>query len=251
MAATVAIGSRVSTEEGASQALLGIGLYTIPEAARLTRISRGRIRRWISGYDWTSGDRRYHSPPVWRPDVEPLDEARALSFRDLLEIRFVDAFLTAGVTWKRLRRIAEIAANRFNTTHPFSTRRFLTDGRTIYDEIRREGGGSLEDLHNQQLAFDRIIRPSLHRGLEFDQAGSARRWWPDSGKPSPKIVVIDPSRSFGQPIIEKKNIPTRIIAGAVAAEGPESESRVAQWYLLSVDDVRAAVRFETSLSAAA
>jgi uncharacterized protein (DUF433 family) len=239
--------SRISPKE-IVQPLLGIGLYTIPEAARLTRVSTGRIRRWISGYDWSSGEIARHSPPVWRPDVEPLDGARALSFRDLLEVRFVDAFLSAGVSWKRLRTIAETASRRFKTTHPFSTKRFLTDGRTIFDETRRAGDSSLEDLHDEQFAFHRIIQPSLHHGLEFEPSGAVRLWWPEAGKPLPRVIVIDPARSFGQPIVDKKNVPTKIIAAAVAAEAPDGEARVASWYGLTAGAVRAAARYEASLS---
>lgn len=234
----------------AAERLLGIGIYTIPEAVRLTRVSAGRIRRWVAGYEWSTVAAKRHSPPVWRPDIEALDGSIALSFRDLQEIRFVDAFLNAGVSWKKLRAIGEKASRRYGTTHPFSTRDFLTDGVTIYDEeMRRDREMSLEDLHEGQFAFHRIMAPSLRHGLEFAPSGAVVRWWPEAGATATsRIVVVDPERSFGQPIIAAKNVPTGIIAAAIAVEPPDAESRVAEWFGTSIAAVRAAVRFEAQLS---
>jgi uncharacterized protein (DUF433 family) len=235
------------SEPAAPEPGLGTGLYAIPEAARLSRVSAARIRRWIKGYDWSRGKdearHRHHSPPVWRPDVAPIDGAQALSFRDLVELRFVDAFLRAGVSWKRLRAVAEAASRRFDTTHPFSTRRFVTDGRTIYDEVRREAGDTLEDLQTHQFAFRRVISPTLQGGLEFAPSGSAVRWWPEPGR-GDRLIVVDPLRSFGQPIVDAANIPTGVIAAAAKVDG---EKKVAAWFGLTLKAVRAAVRFEASL----
>src|SRR5438876_7282782 len=73
--------------------LLNRGLYTVPESARLTRVSVGKVRRWLKGYDFKSGERLRHSDAVWQGELAPLNNKLALSFRDLLELRFVDAFI--------------------------------------------------------------------------------------------------------------------------------------------------------------
>lgn len=228
----------------ASEPSLGTGLYAVPEAARLSGVSASRIRRWIKGYDWSLGRRKHHSPPVWRPDVAPIQGAQALSFRDLVEVRLVDAFLRAGVSWKRLRAVAEEASRRFETTHPFSTRHFVTDGRTIYDQVSREAGDTLEDLQTHQFAFRRVISPTLQGGLEFSPEGAALRWWPEPGR-GDRLIVVDPLRCFGQPVIEAANIPTRVVAAAAAVDG---EKKAADWFGLTLKAVRAAVKFEASLN---
>ena len=69
----------------------------MPEAARLTRVSVGKIRRWLKGYRFKSGDSIHHSDAVWQGELRPVENKLALSFRDLLELRFVDAFIRAGV----------------------------------------------------------------------------------------------------------------------------------------------------------
>ena len=35
---------------------IGKGLYSVPEAARLTNVPSARIRRWLSGYRRAGGD---------------------------------------------------------------------------------------------------------------------------------------------------------------------------------------------------
>jgi hypothetical protein len=46
------------------------GLYTIPEASRLTGVSRGRIRRWLRGYRYRSRNKSYTSLPLWHGQWE-------------------------------------------------------------------------------------------------------------------------------------------------------------------------------------
>src|ERR1700730_3655771 len=109
--------------------LLNTGLYTVPEASRLTRISTGKIRRWIKGYDFRSGESVRHSDAVWQGEIKPIDQKISLSFRDLLELRFVDAFIRAGVSWRTMRRAHSKAQAKLRTTHPFCSNRIFTDGR--------------------------------------------------------------------------------------------------------------------------
>src|SRR5688572_17347374 len=108
------------------QSLLGVGVYTVPEAARLTGVSAPRIRRWLTGYTFTSRAAHRSSAPVWERQIVSSGGELVLSFRDLLEVRFVDAFRRHGVGWKMIRLAAERAAEIIEDSHPFSTRRFKT-----------------------------------------------------------------------------------------------------------------------------
>ncbi len=121
--------------------MIGIGIYTVPEASRLTGVPAARIHRWIAGYDYKVGQETHESDPVWLSQLPKVDDRAALGFLDLMEIRFVDAFRGHGVSWKKIRLAAKRARGLFGQTHPFSTKRFQTDGRTIFAEI---AGGSRE-----------------------------------------------------------------------------------------------------------
>ena len=187
---------------------------------------------------------RHRSPAVWSSQLEPVDHAMALGFLDLLEIRAVDAFISAGVSWKDLRQIHEEARDWLSNPHPFCTNRFATDGHTIFLELREKNQEvMLWDMRDVQRVFDRIIRPFL-KNVEFDGGKVPRRWWP-RGKS--RQVALDPRRSFGHPIIFREGIPTRILARGARAN--DSIEEVARWFQINPNFVREAVDFEQALAA--
>ena len=49
---------------------IGIGLYTVADAALLLRIPQRIVRRWLAGYPYKSrdGERRV-MPPLWQPQL--------------------------------------------------------------------------------------------------------------------------------------------------------------------------------------
>ncbi|MBV9555398.1 MAG: DUF433 domain-containing protein [Alphaproteobacteria bacterium] len=226
--------------ESPESSLLGIGLYAVPEASRLTGIPQARLRRWLRGYTYRSGEAVAASAPVWPRQLPDIDGTLGLGFLDLMEARFIDAFRKADVPWRVIRVCAERARELLGIDHPFSSQRFRTDGRTIFAEVAGQSGeAQLLDLAKSQLAFARVIGPSLYAGIEFSDRDMPLRWWPLGRQTA---VVIDPARSFGQPIVSTRGIPTAVLADAVAAEG--SAAKVARLYHVTPQAVHAALRFE-------
>ena len=221
--------------------LIGAGIYTVPEASRLTNVSTWRIKRWIRGYTFKNRGEVHASPPVVPHELGILDGLIALSFLDLVEIKFVDAFLDRGVSWKALRHAITRGRALVHHSHPFSTRKFWTDGRTILMELA-ERDVALLNLINNQLEFKRVIRQFLSK-LDFER-DQAVRWWP-LGKHY--RIVVDPQRSFGQPIVHDEGVPTAVLAKAHKVE--KSLAKVASWFEMSKKSVRDAVKFEQLLAA--
>jgi len=230
--------------ENEARSLWGVGIYGIPLAARLTRVSSWRIRRWLCGYRFDTAHGEHQSPPVWRGDLPVLGGAHALSFRDLIEVRFVDAFLRQGVRWTEIRAAERIGAGLFRTTHPFATNRFRADGRKLFAALGQTGNAQLLHVTRSQAVFTEIISPYL-KGIEFADGGDAARWWPLADS---RRIVIDPERSFGKPIVAREGVPTHVIATAHASG--QALADVAHWYRVSLASVRAAVRYEQQLRAA-
>jgi len=224
---------------------LGAGIYTIPEAARLSKVSPHRIRRWLKGYSFkTSRTKRLRSAPVWQSQLTPIKGTIAVGFRDLMEIRFVAAFIGQGVTWKTMRLAHAAAKETLDTDHPFCTHRFATDGlHILQQEIEEAGDRRFTDIVTNQREFDSIVTPFL-RELDFD--GGVLRWWP-LGRDH--AVVLDPGRSLGQPIVANGGVQTRILSNSVKANDDSIEV-VARWFEVAVEEVRDAVEFEKSLLAA-
>jgi len=223
---------------------LNTGLYTVSEAARLTRIPAGKIRRWIRGYTFRKGESVRHSDAVWQTEIKPSDNKAALSFRDLLELRFVDAFIKAGVSWVTMRRAHTKAHEELKTTHPFCSKRIATDGKNILlKQAEEDSDEALINLVTDQREFSRIVQDFL-RELEF--SGDDIVWWP-LGKN--RQIVVDPRRNFGQPTVAKSGVPATTLARSVKANS--SIDMVARWYEAQRDEVRDAVEFEDSLAKAA
>jgi len=220
--------------------LLGKGIYSIGETSRLTGVPAQTIRRWVKGYDFKTGS----SPPVWTKDIPDIGHTSALSFLDLMEVRFVNVFRVRGVSWPTIREAARRAAKLFNNNHPFSTKRFLTDGRSIFAELISETGERhLLDIVKNQYAFRQVISREFRKGLEFSTDGHLLRWWPLGQN---KAVVIDPERSFGHPIIAKEGVRTSVLAQAYNAEG--SVITVAKWFEVDRKAVENAIAYEKKLA---
>jgi uncharacterized protein (DUF433 family) len=162
----------------------------------------------------------------------------------LIELRFVNGFVHAGLGLKTIRQCLNYAKLLVDDHRPFSTQRFQTDGRTIFlDSVQGDGESELLDLRKRQYAIKHVIEKTF-KDLDIEDAAVAR-WRPFKGKDT---IVIDPKRAFGQPIAAAYGIPTVALADAVKAEG--SVDRVARFFDVNPSIVRDAVNFENALLAA-
>jgi uncharacterized protein (DUF433 family) len=221
--------------------LIGIGLYTPSEAERLTGIPAAKLVRWLRGH--TVGDNPYER--LWPPQIELQDNRTYLGFRDLMEARVAAGFIDAGLSPQKVRRAIEIARDIVKDDRPLSTARLRTDGMTVFlQRVDESSDESLIDLFRKQYAFKRIVEPSL-RNLDFE-GGVPARWWPASKSAS---IVVDPRRSFGQPIDDATGIPTRVLSDAAISEG--SVEAAATVWRVPIASVKRAINFEQELARAA
>lgn len=228
---------------GAYSAAEGLRLLNFSRTAGTVRhVSRSTVSRWLRGYHFGAEGEGY-SEPLWRPDYQNDDDLVELSFRDLIELRFVKMFRDYGLALPTIRECYQRAAQEVSDDRPFSTQKFRTDGKTIFLEIT-DGikEAKLVDLRRRQNVFRAIVEPSL-KELEFD-ASAVARWFPLGI--SRKSIVIDPARSFGRPVAAS-GVPTEVLSRAVIVEG--SVAKVARLYDVSSAEVKDAVAFETRLAA--
>lgn len=225
--------------------LTGIGLYTFPEAALLTKIPVRDLRRWLDGYSYRGKKHEQVSvDPLWETALAD-DDLDGISFHDLLEVQFVHAFREHGVSLQTIRVASQRARELFKTDYPFTSQQFRTDGRTIFaSAIEETGETELLDLVKQQYAFRKIIEPSLRTGIEFGSDRLATRWYPS---PRSKAIVLDPAIAFGKPIVTHGSVRTSVLSEAFNAEG--DKNFVARLYEVPVAAVDAAIAFEESLAA--
>src|SRR5690606_6977430 len=115
----------------------GIGMYSLADASRLTGISSRELDRWLFGYAYSTvrgGERiRHYSAPLWKTQIDPLAfDEKLIGFHDLLEVRFVKAFVQHGISLRVVRCCLESAQQVYGERYPFTTLRFKTDGKTIF-----------------------------------------------------------------------------------------------------------------------
>jgi uncharacterized protein (DUF433 family)/DNA-binding transcriptional MerR regulator len=234
--------------------LFGLGLFPLPDAARLAQLDARTARRWAEGYSFTyKGDKQF-SPGVMPPSLERVGGHRDLTFAELLTLRLVKAFKGAGLSLPTIKRVAARAAADFGLEMPFVTRRFRTDGRKIFIELQEAASGNAEpaitkhehkliEVLSGQHQFTDVVEPSLFANVDWHD-DLVSRWWP-LGKTC--AVTLDPKVMFGAPHIANTRVPTSVIADAVKAEGGGMAAiqSVGEWHGLTPEQVQDAVRFET------
>jgi uncharacterized protein (DUF433 family) len=207
--------------------LLGNGMYTIAEAARLTQLNASRLRSWFLN--------------LFGGDYDSVDGDRAISFLDLIDALVAGKLRNEGVSLQSLRRVYKRLEDDFATSHPFCRRELFTDGLNVFVRIADKNGDErLIEILTRQHLFPRVILPYLKK-IDYDMDSSmAKRWNIASG------VAIDPQVSFGKPIEKTSGIATYVLASAYEANH-RNANLVAQWYDVSPKAVLAAVNFERKL----
>ena len=209
---------------------LGVGLYSIPDAARIIKSTAGNVRRWINtGNGVVTGN--------FAP------EEHTITFLELMELHFVKLFRDEGVGLDTIRKAAKTAAKQFGTSFPFAVHRFDTDGRTIFATLLdgEKQISVIEDLKHGQYVFETIVRPFFRSSSTH----TIRRF--ASGRWALASVVLDPARQFGKPIDNETAVPTSALFRA--AQAGDDPVAVAKWFEVPLAAVRAAILFESSLAA--
>lgn len=222
--------------------LIEIGIYTIPEAAELVSAPPRALRVWVEG-------RKDKQAPVIDNQVGRIGRTVAVSFTNLMELRFVSEFSKAGVRLNGIRAIMDEVRDILKHPHPFATKTvFKTDGKKIVAEIARKNGVQvIYDLKSKNYEMHVVVLKSLKENVIWTPAGDAIAWYP-----RPEFapnVIIHSRHSFGRPILRASKIPTETLAEAMAAEG--SAKTVSQLFCVPEKQVREAVSFQRHLQHAA
>jgi hypothetical protein len=167
----------------------------------------------------------------------------ALTFRDLLEVRFIRHFLRAAVSWRVIRQAAGEARRDFLDGDDRRLR-YSTDGMTVFaDAMAKNGDRRARDLVGNQYVLLHVLCKSIRSEFDLEGEDLIRAWRP---RAQTRLVLLDPGRSFGRPIVAD-GIPTRALADALVAEHGNA-ARVAALYGTSEEAVRQAAAFELTLA---
>jgi uncharacterized protein (DUF433 family)/transcriptional regulator with XRE-family HTH domain len=226
----VARGSRIDARD--------VPNYGLAEVARYLRLPVATLRSWVRGrsYPTARGDAWFRAL-IAPARSNPLQ----LSFTNLVEAHVLSAIRREHeVRLDRVRPALEYVRRRLDVKRPLANQVFHTDGidlfvRKFNEDVNASRGG--------QLALRVVVEAYLRR-IEWDEAGLAARLYPVSrfSLDAPRLVVIDPGRGFGLPILEGPGISTAVVAERFKAG--ESMDELADDYGCSPLEVSEAIRFE-------
>jgi len=178
-----------------------VALYTIAEAARFLGVPPSTFGTWSGGYVRRPPGR---SEVKAGPILTSLRSRRgepAIPFVGLAEGMVIAAFRESGVSMQHLRKAVAVLEREIGFKHALASKRLYTDGAIVlYDYAERKADEELANLTvvvSQQRVFAETVKEYLTR-IEYGADNWAIRLISPATRA--KVVLVDPSRSFGQPI---------------------------------------------------
>ncbi len=219
--------------------------YRTLDAARYLNVPVSTLRSWVSGQNHRTRSGVKFFRPVIRIST---DSPPLLSFLNLVEAHVLDAIRREhGISLPKIRIALDFLARRFPSDHPLATQEFESDGLNLFIE---KCGRLINISQAGQLAMREILEAYLRR-IDRDSFGVPCRLYPFTRKVSsdePRVVVIDPSVSFGRPVLIGTGVPTAMIADRYKAG--ESIDSLADDYGRNRLEIEDAIRLELQLEAA-
>jgi uncharacterized protein (DUF433 family) len=209
--------------------LLGNGIYTFNEAARLTRLKTARVREW------------FRRKATFQTDYQPVDRDFAMSFYDLIDVFVVGRLREHGVSMPTVRHVYARMTEDLASPHPFCRAELMTQGKSVFVRNAGSDEARFNEIITKQSVYTKVLLPFL-KTIDYDEITLLAKRWRIA-----ESVIIDPQICFGSPIVDQVGIPTSILATAYEAND-EDAAAVANWYGVDPKAVLVAVTFERRLA---
>ena len=217
--------------------------YRTREAAHILSLPQGTVQAWCFGHDYRH--RSDGSRKLFARVIEPADSAhRLLSFVNLCELHLLGVLRRHHrVQLPQVRTAVQYMRERLGSDRPLASTGFRTNGIDLFVEHAGE-------LLNVSKQGQRAMREDFEQALErvdFAATGGPVRLFPFTrpvapGASQPKIVLVDPSQSFGRPVLVGAFVRTEVIESRF--RGGDSIAEMAEDYSVSPADIEEALRFE-------
>jgi uncharacterized protein (DUF433 family) len=240
-----AIVANMSYLDTVGHTLIGVGVYTVAQAARLVRLPVATVDLVVGPEPDNKTPLRAYPVAVAELDLGFGD--KIVTFRGLMELWVAARLREAGITWPMIRFAACQAARILNTRYPLSEGRFRTEGNRVFLSLgkAKHRPKTVINLLSRQQEFEDVIERSLGPDIAVrDRNGLIQRLFPLGLKCN---VVLDPGQRFGEPTDPDSGVPTASLAEAYHAENG-NVAAAAQWFDTSKKAVRDAIRFEEWLN---
>jgi uncharacterized protein (DUF433 family) len=206
--------------------------YGVGEAAHYLRLPPATLKTWVHG----RADANGHKAAAV---IELPKGSALLSFQNLVEAHVLSAIRREhGVSLQRVRKALNFVRRKLHQANPLVTAKFQTDGVDLFVE---EIGKLINASQDGQTAMAEALRTSLER-VEHDSDGLAARLYPfiRGGGGDTRNILVDPTVSFGRPVVAKSGVPVSLVVGRFRA-GETIES-IADDYRIPVEQAHDAIR---------
>lgn len=207
--------------------------YSLTEAAELVGIAPSTLRSWVHGRSFPKRDGVGRSPAIVKL---PSGALGFLSFTNVVEAHVLTGLRRKyDLTLETIRKAVRYVHEKLDVPHPLAMEQFKTDGVSLFVERF----GRLVDASKEgQLAMREVLTAYLERIEYVDHR--AVRFFPLLREAAPRVIVVDPRRSFGRPIIAGTSVPVMVVRGRFDAG--ESVESLAHDYDLRIDQIEEAIR---------
>ena len=220
--------------------------YTVAEAAHYLRMPEGTLRSWVVGRLYpVVGQSKRSRPLIYLDDPK----RQYLSFINLVEAHVLAAIRRRhGVKLPKVRNALDYVRRQFRVEHPLIKQAFQTDGLDLFVE---RYGELINASREGQRAMKEIIGVYLQR-IEWDARGLPIKLYPftrdtqaeAAPATDPRVVVMNPTLSFGRPVIAGTGIPVSSIYERYKAG--DSVADLAQDFRLEISAIEEAIRCEAA-----
>jgi uncharacterized protein (DUF433 family) len=182
-------------------------LYTYAEAARALDVPPSTFATWAKGYVRRPHGRKAVTGAAIVTSFQSGRGALAVPFVGLAEGMVLAAVRSSGVSLQRVRPALEVLAREIGIEHALASRALYTDGaELLFDYAQHasseeaEAANELTVVRSGQRVFRDVIAEYLQR-IDYAADGYARLIRLPAYERAE--VVVDPTRSFGQPIFAR------------------------------------------------
>jgi uncharacterized protein (DUF433 family) len=210
--------------------------YTVAQASRYLRIPVPTVRSWVSGRSYPRAAGKARFEPVIATSA---GEKARISFRNLIELAALRALRTEhGFKLSAVRQALNYARRELRVED-------LLASRDLYakpGELFLQRYGQLINLSRAgQLGIHAVLQGLLKR-IEWDKDLAIRFFPPLPNRPESRTVMLDPTVSFGRPVVARVGVSTSVIVDRVnAGESPET---LASDYGTTTEEILDALAYE-------
>jgi len=220
--------------------------YSVVEAAHHLRMPQQTLRSWVVGRLYPVAGQSKRSRPLIHLD-DP--KKQYLSFINLVEAHVLAAIRRRhDVKLPKVRNALDYVRRQFRVERPLINQTFQTDGLDLFVE---RYGELINASREGQRVMKEIIGVYLKR-IEWDAKGLPIKLYPftrdtqSEAAPAsdPRVIVMNPTISFGRPVIAGTGIPVSSIYERYKAG--DSVAELAQDFRLEISAIEEAIRCEAA-----